>query len=125
MFDSFLEDVTDHVIDRAPGLSGGFFEPHLQIGRQTYGGWLESFHHRASIPAGYRWLDICPLSGLAPVWGNPLPPLPTISDGQLSPGDDDRCYEAGCDGYMTKPMDLDEMIRLVHSFANPPQKDVA
>ncbi len=43
---------------------------------------------------------------------------------QAMPGDDDLCYEAGCDAYLTKPMDIDEMIRVVQSFGPAPQEVV-
>ncbi|TDI51091.1 MAG: hypothetical protein E2O98_03785 [Acidobacteria bacterium] len=33
----------------------------------------------------------------------------------------DRRHEAGGDGYLAKPMDLDEMIRAVQAFSNGPR----
>ena len=37
----------------------------------------------------------------------------------------DRRHEAGGDGYLAKPIDLDEMIRTVQEFSNRPQELVS
>ncbi|CAN5210271.1 N/A [soil metagenome] len=40
--------------------------------------------------------------------------IPVISvTAQAMPGDKEKCLEAGADGYVSKPIDVDELLRMV------------
>lgn len=55
-----------------------------------------------------------------PLWQS----VPTIAVTAMAmPGDRDRCLAAGADGYLSKPLDLDRLIKTVRSLLEPKDRE--